>query len=121
MAFTSAQASSSSTPTEAPVRREKRIFSPFLILSATASGTAFGYPQGVNPLVPMIIPSLMCLAASSAVVILDNSSLLNILLSIPILVLPPRLGSKPQLPSQRFAHLPTDNGLKENGTPRGPA
>jgi hypothetical protein len=39
------------------------------------SGTALGYPAGVNPLVPIFMPGLMIAAASSAVTILACKAL----------------------------------------------
>ena len=39
----------------------------FLIRSANAKGTAFGYPAEVKPLVPIVIPGLINAAASSGI------------------------------------------------------
>jgi hypothetical protein len=57
----------------------------FLILLLSANGVAFGYPEGVKPLVAIVIPFLINSAAFSAVVIFFLSSISFILSSITLL------------------------------------
>jgi hypothetical protein len=39
--------------------------------AASARGTALGYPEPVNPLIPTVMPGKMCAAARSAGITLD--------------------------------------------------
>ena len=69
----STSAVSISGPTDAPENSSICSFSPFFARSARASGTAFGYPDGVNPLTPTTMPSSINFAASSADIISSSA------------------------------------------------
>src|SRR3954447_16584199 len=70
MPSAAARAPSSSGAVEAPVQTLMRKPAPAAlaseILLASASGTSFGYPAPVNPLIPTVAPGRIRAAASSA-------------------------------------------------------